>query len=262
MKNTLAVILLFVSLCAFSQVKPGLDNSVSSLKFSSLNSTRFGLLDAKNTSMGIENAGTKLRKNIVVKSRKSPGLAFLLSLVVPGTGQLYAGRFDVGKYYMISEAALWLTYISFTIYGDWLLNDAYNYAVIHAGIDKNGKNDQFYLDIANWNNVDEYNNDKLSKGEYNLIYYPENGWGFYWDAVSNRKQYREDKLAGDRIKNDRLFIVGAVLVNHLISGISAILLTNKHNEELNKSGGYTLNADVIRYQNRADGIKLKLTKWF
>lgn len=257
-----AVILLLISICTFSQMKQTLNYNLSDLKLNSISDTRLQFSDVKGNFFEAENSGTKLRKNIVLKSKKSPGLAFFMSLVVPGTGQLYAGRFDVGKYFMISEAALWLTYASFTIYGNWLLNDAYNFAVIHAGIDKNGKNDQFFLDIANWDNVTEYNNDKLRNGEYNLLYYPENGWGFYWDQVSNRKIYREDKLAGDRIKNDRLFVIGAALVNHVISAISAIFVTNKYNEELNKSGGYTLNADVMRFLNRADGIKLKLTKWF
>jgi TM2 domain-containing membrane protein YozV len=262
MKKTLIVILLGISICVFAQDKEQFNYSMTGLKLNSTGSLHNSLFEKHYLSQSTNISGTKIKNNIVIKSKKSPGLAFLMSLIVPGTGQLYAGRFDVGKYFMISEASLWLTYISFTIYGNWLLNDAYNFAVIHAGIDKNGKSDQFFLDIANWDNVTEYNNDKLSTGQYNLLYYPENGWGFYWDQVSNRKIYREDKLAADRIKNDRLFIIGAVLVNHVISAISAIFVTNKYNNELNKSGGYTINADVMKFRNRADGIKLKLTKWF
>jgi hypothetical protein len=256
------ILLLFVSYCAFSQTGNFIKPDAGSLKIKPAAGFSMNYFDNTGLLSSSINPGDKFNKSSVVKSKKSPALAFLMSLLVPGTGQVYAGRFDVGKYYMISEASLWLMYASFTIYGNWLLNDAYNFAVIHAGINKNGKNDQFFLDIANWDNVIEYNNDKLQRGEYNLLYYPENGWGFYWDQVSNRKKYREDKLAGDRIKNDRLFVVGAVLVNHVISAISALFVTNKYNSELNQTGGYTLNADVIRFQNRADGIKLNLTKWF
>ena len=37
---------------------------------------------------------------------KSEGLAFTMSAVLPGTGQLYVGE-DSGWYYMIAEAVLW-----------------------------------------------------------------------------------------------------------------------------------------------------------
>jgi hypothetical protein len=186
-------------------------------------------------------------------------------LVVPGMGQVYSNRFDVGKYYMISEASLWLGYAAFTIYGNWLLDDAYNFAAVHAGITNEGKerDDKFYTDISNYENYVEFNNEQLIYGEYEKLYLPENGYYFWWDKVENRKKYREDRLAGDRIKNDRLFIVGAILVNHVISAISAIVLTNNYNKEITKgSGGYVLNADVMKLGNRVDGVKLKLTKWF
>lgn len=203
------------------------------------------------------------KKEERVGSSKSPGLAFLLSLAVPGLGQVYTKRFDVGKYFMLSEAVLWLTYASFTIYGDWMLNDAYDYAVLHAGIDKNNKPDQFFLDIANYNNVDIYNNDMLQQGQYDKLYYPELGYGFYWDNVADRELYRQDKLAADNLKHDRIFVVGAVLLNHFISAVSAIFLTNSYNSSIEKkSGGWSLNAGVFKSGYRTDGIKLNFVKWF
>ena len=201
--------------------------------------------------------------NINTGSRKSPGLAFLYSLLVPGMGQLYAHRIDVGKYYMISEAALWLGFTSFTIYGNWLRNDAHNYATVHAGIDQNGKDDNFFVNISNYNNVYEYNNDQLQNGRYSSLYDPQNGYYFYWDNTADREKYRKDQLAGDRVITDRLFFVGAIIVNHLISAVSAVFVTNSYNDQLKGSnGGFGINADVIRYGSRVDGIRLNLTKWF
>ncbi len=197
------------------------------------------------------------------KSKKSPFLAFIYSLAIPGMGQLYTNRFDVGKYFMISEAALWLGFAAFTVYGNWVFNDAVGYAVNHAGINKEGKDDDFYSNIGVYDDVDQYNQDKLIHGEYDKIYYPGTGFDFYWDTPEDRKKYREDNLAADRIHNDRLFIVGAVLINHLVSAVSAIILTNKHNSEIQKgSGGLTLSAGVMRHFNHIDGLKLKLTKSF
>jgi hypothetical protein len=195
-------------------------------------------------------------------SSKSPGLAFLYSLFVPGMGQAYAKRFDVGKYYLLTEAALWLGYASFSIYGKWLQNDSYDFASVHAGINKDGKDDDFFINIGNYDNVEQYNDDMLRKGQYDKVYFPGQGKDFYWDQVESRKRYRDDKLAGDRIINDRLFIVGGILINHIVSAISAIVLTSDYNSSLKKGGGMVMKADVIRNFNHVDGLKLQITKWF
>lgn len=197
-------------------------------------------------------------------SKKSPGLAFIYGLLLPGMGHVYADRFNTGKYFMISEAALWLTYAAFSIYGNWMLDDSYNYASTHAGITVGDKarDDKFFIDIANYSNVDEYNNEKLRFGEYEKLYLPENGYYFWWNSDEERRLYRADKIAGDRTLNDRLFVVGAVLINHLISGISAVFATNGYNDELKErsSGGIRMNAGVIKnFNNRIDGIKLSIS---
>ena len=206
------------------------------------------------------------KKQTAKGSKKSAGLAFIYGLLIPGMGHVYADRFSTGKYFMISEAVLWLTYAAFSVYGNWLLDDAYDYSAIHAGVQLEGKDrdEQFFVDIANYNNVDEYNNEKLRFGEYDKLYYPELGYGFYWDTEADRMVYREDKIAGDRTLNDRLFVVGAVLVNHLVSAISAVFAANSYNDELKKkgSGGMHLSAGIKKHFNKIDGIKLNLTKWF
>jgi hypothetical protein len=102
----------------------------------------------------------------------------------------------------------------------------------------------------------------LRKGQYDKVYFPGQGKDFYWDQVESRKRYRDDKLAGDRIINDRLFIVGGILINHIVSAISAIVLTSDYNSSLKKGGGMVMKADVIRNFNHVDGLKLQITKWF
>jgi len=199
------------------------------------------------------------------RSKKSPGLAFIYSLLIPGMGHVYADRFETGKYFMISEAAIWITFTAFSVYGNWLLDDSYDYSAIHAGVDISGKErgDKFFTDIGNYNSVYEYNDEKLRFGEYDKLYDPLAGYYFYWDNESNRRKYREDKIAGDRTLNDRLFVIGAAVINHIVSAISAVFAANSYNNEIKTGGaGITFKAGVKKYFNRVDGISLKLTKWF
>ena len=252
----------FTNIC--SQVKDVNDLKLTEKSFKE-NISANKIYSLKNDALLSSKKEFKKNKFQAPESKKSPGLAMIYSLLVPGLGQVYTNRFDVGKYFMISEASLWLGYAAFTIYGNWLLNDAYDFAAIHAGIDNSGKgkDDQFYIDIANWDDYEQYNNEQLIFGQYDKLYDPANGYYFYWDQVSNRKKYREDKLAADRTKNDRLFIVGAILVNHVVSAISAIFLANSYNDNIKKtSGGFSLNADVMKFGTRVDGVKLRLVKWF
>lgn len=216
--------------------------------------------------LGFADSLNESKNTSVKRSKKSTGLAFIYGLFVPGMGHLYSNRFNSGKYFLVSEAALWLTYAAFTIYGNWLLDDAYNYASTHAGITTSGKekDDKFYIDIANYDNVDEYNNEMLRFGEYDKLYLPENGYYFWWNSTEERRQYRSDKIAGDRTLNDRLFVVGAVLINHVVSAISAVIAANSYNNEISEksSGGFRVGAGVIKNFNRIDGIKLNISRNF
>jgi len=158
-----------------------------------------------------------------------------------------------------------VTFTAFSLYGNWLLDDAYNYSVNHAGVNLSGKerDEKYFTDIANYSNIYEYNDEKLRFGDYDLLYDPLTHY-FYWDSEENRRIYREDKIAGDRTLNDRLFVIGAVVINHIVSAISAVFAANSYNSEITKKSGgeLTFNTRLLKRYNKIDGIALKITKWF
>jgi len=265
-------VLMLLPLTIFAQnnFEPGfrLKNSELSVdkKIFLLSGTSAVPMETKAGSLFVDSVTGTQTKTTVRKSKKSPGLAFIYGLLLPGMGHVYADRFTTGKYFMISEATMWLTYAAFSIYGNWLLDDAYSYATTHAGITVGDKarDDKFFIDIANYSNVDEYNNEKLRFGEYDKLYLPENGYYFWWNSPEERRLYRSDKIGGDRTLNDRLFVVGAVLINHVVSAISAVFAANSYNSEISSktSGGLKMNAGVIKNFNRIDGIKFSISKNF
>jgi hypothetical protein len=262
MKYIKILVVLTLPLAAFAQ---GID-----FRLNQSSPSESKLYNLKQTSPAEQNnlfdSVTTKKETTVKRSTKSPGLAFIYGLFIPGMGHVYANRFNTGKYFMISEAAIWLTYAAFTIYGNWLLDDAYDFSATHAGVSLSGKakDDVYFTNIANYSNVEEYNNEMLRFGEYDKVYLPGTGYDFYWDSDANRLKYRDNKISGDRTLNDRLFVVGAVLINHLISGISAVFATNSYNNDLKEkgSGGFTVRAGVQKHFNKIDGIKLSLTKLF
>jgi hypothetical protein len=258
MKYIASIIALTLTLSVYSQNK---DFRLKGNEFSKVKE-QFPSLSIK---LGAD-SNIKTETTPVKRSKKSPGLAFIYSLFVPGMGHVYANKFETGKYFLISEAAIWLTYIGFTVYGNWVLDDAYNFSTIHAGVDLSGKakDDKFFNVIANYDNVYEYNDEKLRFGEYDKIYDPAQGYGFYWDNTSNREKYQDGKFTGDRTLNDRLFVIGAAVINHIVSAISSVFATNSYNDEIGKTttGGFSMKAGVTKHYNRIDGISLKFIKTF
>jgi hypothetical protein len=95
---------------------------------------------------------------------KKPGLAVLYSLLLPGMGEMYADDAS-GKYFLIAEGVLWLTYVVFDVRGTAVQDDARAFSTVQAGVNRAGKSDQFFVDIGNFASMDEYNDKKLRDRE-------------------------------------------------------------------------------------------------
>ena len=106
------------------------------------------------------------------EAKKSVILAVVASLLIPGLGELYAGSCETGKYYLIAEGGLWLTYGGFRMHSNWLLKDAQTFASQHADANFSNKDDQYSVNIGNFNTIAEYNDAKSRNREYELIYQP------------------------------------------------------------------------------------------
>jgi TM2 domain-containing membrane protein YozV len=117
------------------------------------------------------------------ESKKSVFLAVVASLIVPGAGELYAGSFETGKYHLIAEGGLWLTYYGFRLHSNWLGQDARTFANQHAGANFDNKDDQYLVNIGNFNNTGEYNETKMRNRESDFVYLTEQ-YNWQWDISS------------------------------------------------------------------------------
>jgi hypothetical protein len=204
-----------------------------------------------------------LSATAVAGQRKSTGLAVVYSFLLPGMGELYSSDFSSGKYFLIGEGALWITFGIFDGRGNALQRDARTYAVSRAGINANGKNDQFYVDIGNFNSIEEYNEKKLQDREPQKLYDAAAGYGWRWTSDADRATYRNQRVASDRAFENGKFVLAAVLVNHLASAINAARAAVVHNRALETAlKDVELSASVIRSERGPQGILLSLKKGF
>jgi hypothetical protein len=193
--------------------------------------------------------------------RKSVGMAAIYSLLLPGMGELYAGGFESGKYFLVAEGALWLTYVAFDIYGNSLRDDARLFAVANAGINPVGKDDQFYVNIGNFINTAEYNDKRLRDREPDRLYLPNSGFEWQWSSEVARASYRDRRISSENVFNNRKFVVAAVIVNHVLSAINAGRSALRHNAQLDETlGNLHIRADVMGGPFHAHGIELTFSK--
>jgi len=194
-------------------------------------------------------------------SKKSPALALLFSLVIPGAGQLYLNRFDVGQYFLGADVALWVGYIATNVYGNDVQTNARIFSQQHAEIqDINDKDDDYFGNVGNYNNIYEYNNAMLQRGEYKNVYNVDQYY-WDWDNVDNRNIYESQRISSERIYNTRIFFGTLLIVNRIVSGISAYLIAS--NQGSKKKSAINITPEVLYKNNYSfDGLKINLSKNF
>ncbi len=165
------------------------------------------------------------------RATKSKALGVLYSALLPGMGELYADAYETGRYFTIAEAALWLGYAGMSLYGTAQKNDAHTFAAAHAGADPAGKDDQYFTNVANFTNTEQYNDKKARDGNYTSIY-SGSTYQWQWDTEDNRVAYRSMNLSATALIDNTKYVAAAIVLNHLASAIDAVLQVNRYNRSL------------------------------
>jgi hypothetical protein len=194
-----------------------------------------------------------------VEKRKSPGLAVLASLMVPGLGELYAGRYDAGKYSTIAEVSLWVFYTILEVHSDQVRSDAINYARIYSGAQVSGKPDDFFVNIGNFPNTQDYNNQKIQNGNYDLIY-NSSSYEWQWQSDADRAEFKSLRIEADQFLNYGRYTAAVIVLNHLLSAINAARLVAGVNASAATSFGDS--PQPLSQAMPSTGVYLKLSAGF
>ncbi len=191
---------------------------------------------------------------------KSKGRAFLQSLILPGWGQHYARSHTMLKVFAASEVLLWGTFAGFNLWSNWLENDYRAFAVSHAGVDLEGKSGRYFVDIGNFNDIFEYNQDQLRNRDVSALYPETDEFFWRWDSEANRRRFEDLRIRSDRAANRAELTLAVIFVNHLVSALQATLAVHKYNQRLQKNDvGMDLEVDALA-ENL--GVRLRLVKHF
>ena len=194
--------------------------------------------------------------------KKGVGLAAFYSLLLPGMGELYVGDYSTGKYSTIAEAALWIGWSGFQLYGNWQQDDARNFSVRHASVTLANKDDLYFANIENFPSVYAYNSEMLRERQPYSVYNPQSSSYWNWDSDVNRERYRQLRISSDETFNSSRYVLAAIVVNHVLSAVSATRMAIAHNNELDNSGGLDIHARIMGNIASASGVMISVSKSF
>ncbi|MDZ4805851.1 MAG: hypothetical protein SGI90_13410 [Candidatus Eisenbacteria bacterium] len=171
-----------------------------------------------------------------VNGKRSPVLAGLLSMVLPGSGQFYNGSRS-GWLYLGIEAAGWVTYASTRGTGHDIEAQYKRYADAHWTFVR--YRDPGFEDCPANGHSDEGVQDSTLVLLYDTRrddYYEDIGkldiYSCGWDAAANREHYRDMRNESNDFLRTSRTAVTVVFLNHLVSGILAARGAARYNASL------------------------------
>ena len=196
-----------------------------------------------------------------VKQKKSPGLAIIYSLLLPGMGELYADAYDSGVYFTVADGVLWGTYIGMNVYGNWQKDRYISYAQTNADITTENKDDDYYATISEYLSIDQYNDQKAFERNFDEMYNTEQ-YFWKWNTSEERKTYRNMWVSSEQTFNDVRFVVWGLLLNRVISAINAVRLVSRYNNNLSQEVSWTVSLGVQSYHDNTSSYNINFITSF
>lgn len=173
----------------------------------------------------------------VVEKTPNPRTAFLKSLAIPGWGHHYVDKSDWrrGKYHTGADAVLILSFFGLSIHSNNLQQNWFGYARTEAGIDIENRSRTIQLAVGDFNNLAAYNDFQARSRNWDQFIndIPENRWN--WENEAARQEYNDLRGRFENIDQQLPALVGFMVVNRLISAVSAYNRARNMNKGSNRA---------------------------
>ena len=203
--------------------------------------------------------GENLLSNVnpVETAKKSTGLAIIYSLLLPGMGELYADSYSSGKYFTIAEGALWGVFIGMNSYANWQRDRYKSFAASDAGVNINGKDADYFSNISQYISIDEYNNAKALERNFAEMYNTSTHY-WNWGSTEQRRTYRSMWISSEQTFNDVRFVVGALIVNRIISAVNAVRLVSAYNKRASEETSWNISVGLSNNPDFSKSVTVNL----
>jgi len=118
-----------------------------------------------------------------------------------------------------------------------------SFAASYAGADIAGKDDNYFVNVGLYMNIDEYNKIKELERSYADVYNANYAW--QWESQSERKEFRRMWKSSENAYNNIRFAAGALILNRIASAINAVRLVSRYNKNLSNDLSWNVNFDYV-----------------
>ncbi len=155
----------------------------------------------------------------------------LQSAIIPGWGERSLKYIKRSYGFNASEIVLWVTYLTLEWYGSATADDMKAYAAAHAGVNPSGKDEYYFNDIGNYENIYTYNAQKLRDRSVDLLYPLTVDYYWAWDSDASRKYFDKLRVRSATALRNASFAVGGLVANRLVSMLDIMVLTRNRLEQ-------------------------------
>lgn len=166
---------------------------------------------------------TQAAAQLTAAQSPEPGGAFLRSLAMPGWGHYYADRqnWNRGKLHLAADILL-IAGLTGSVIQERNLHTTYHtQASLKAGVDIKNRGRSFHLAVGGYENLGAYNDYQLRSRNWNRLFPDERENRWEWRSEEDRRHYNELRSRRENAKNRVPMIAGAMVVNRILSAISA-----------------------------------------
>ncbi len=191
--------------------------------------------------------------------KKSPGIALLLSLILPGSGEYYAGSKKYAAAFMVSEALLWLGMYANDAYAANLADEYKSFAALHAGVQTSGKDWQYWANVGKYDDIYMYNEQRRRQRLFYDVYEENQANYWRWDSYSHRITYDSKRISANEAAARLIYFQATVGLNHLISAIHAMYRARMYNKKQDSRTAWNLQFDTAPQGHSQYAYRANLT---
>ncbi|WP_340103663.1 hypothetical protein [Rhodohalobacter sp. 8-1] len=160
---------------------------------------------------------------LYAQTQPDPRGSFLRSLAIPGWGHYYndSNNWTRGKVHLGADIIMIGSYFGLNARASNLEGQYHTFAQLNAGVSISDRSRKFQLAISQYNNLEAYNDFQLRSRNWDQLLDDtrENRW--QWESEEDRERYSDLRETSDRARNQLPAIAGLMVVNRVLSAISA-----------------------------------------
>ncbi|MBN2424341.1 MAG: hypothetical protein JXR46_09065 [Calditrichaceae bacterium] len=193
---------------------------------------------------------------------KSPGKAFLYSLILPGCGEYYLGYKNRAALFLGIEILAWTGYIANDLYAGHMEHEYKTFAVQHARVNRSGKDIQYWIDIGKFDDIYAFNDQRERDRYFDRIYSNTDFYYWSWDSRENRFIYDKKRLDAGELKNRDVYFMGVLLLNRMVSAIHSMAMARKYNRKIKEGMSWNIHFDSYNFSDNFSYFGVNLTAKF